>query len=336
MEKYSQASTWQELLAELIADVQEKKRLAAALSVQPITLKRWVEGTACPRERNMLRLVSILPPDLSGMFLRLVQADFPHLVPPETPMLSKAEGIPSEFYAQILQAYTGLPLLLGQQTLYDLFFQQAIAHLDPRRQGMFISLATCVRPLEGQVVRSLREIGGIGTLPWRRDPEQKPLLLGAESLAGYALTQLRRVILSNRTDVSRVPAHWTEHEQSAVAIPIARHARLCGCFLVSSAVPNYFQEGQPVVALLEQYASLASLLFEENDFYALSDIQLSFMPAYERQLPHFQHVNQRILQRFRLAQVRGEQCTLEHARHQIWREIEEELIQTFLKTTPAP
>lgn len=335
MEKRSKASTWQELLAELIADPHERKRIAAALSVQPITLIRWAGNISRPRERNISSLLHAVPPALFQTFLNLAAVDFPHLMPTSTLSSPASSTLPSEFYAQILQAYTRLPPLLSHQTIQDLFFQQMLAHLDPERLGISISLATCVRPLEGQVVRSLREIGGIGTPPWRRDLEQKTILLGAESLAGYALMHFRAVIVPNRTDPTRVSVHWTEHEQSAIAIPIARNARLCGCLLAASVVPNYFQEGQASVLLLEHYANLATLLFETGEFYAASAIQLSFMPPYETQLPHFQQVSRRILQRFRLAQIRGEQYTLEQARHQIWREIEEELIDAFLHTAPA-
>jgi hypothetical protein len=336
MEKHSLASTWQDLLAELIDDTQEKTRLATALSVEPITLTRWAKRTARPRERNMHNLLNALPPSHSQAFLRLAVVEFPTLHLTALSEHPAFEALPSEFYAQILQAYTSLPLLLGQQTIYDLFCQQAIAHLDPERRGMAITLATCVRPLEGQVVRSLREVGGIGTPPWKRDLEQKTILLGAESLAGYALTNFRRVIVPNRADPTRVPVHWTEHEQSAIAIPIARHARLCGCLLASSVVPNYFHEGQASVHLLEHYANLATLLFEAKDFYGLSAIQLNLMPAYETQLPYFQQVNSRIQQQFCLAPVRGEPCSLEQARHQVWREIEEELILAFLQKTSTP
>ena len=335
MEKSSKASTWQEFLAELITDTHERKRLAATLSVQPITLTRWAKGIAQPREQNLLNLLHALSPAHRQTFLHLVLVDFPHLTSVETVEAPAFETVPSEFYAQILQAHTKLPALLSHQTIQDLFFQQTIAHLDPKRSGMSISLATCVRPLEGHVIRSLRDIGGIGTSPWRRDLEQKTILLGAESLAGYALTQFRCVVVPNRTDPTRVPVHWTEHEESAVAIPIALHARVCGCLLASSAIPNYFQEDQAAVQLLERYANLATLLFEEKDFYPLNSIQLSFMPAYDVQRPAFQQVGQRVLQKFRLAQVRGEQCTLEQARHQVWREIEEEFIDTFLRTAAA-
>lgn len=336
MEKHQKAPTWHDLLAEQIKDPRERERLAAALSVQPITLIRWAKRFSHPREQNMRNLLQALPPSLAQAFLNLVVVDFPALAQ-NAPVDHPAQGeLPPEFYAQILKAYADLPLPLGHQTLQDLFFQQVIEHLDPQRRGMSISLATCVRPIDGQFVRSLREIGGIGTPPWKRDLEQKTILLGAESLAGYALTHFRRVIVPNHAAPIMFPVHWTEHEQSAVAIPIARHAQLCGCLLASSTVPDYFCEGEEPVLLLENYANLAGLLFEERDFYALNDIRLSFMPPYEAQIPYFQQINRLIVQQFRLAQVRGEYCTLEQARHRVWREIEEELIQAFLKTASTP
>jgi hypothetical protein len=79
MEKRFYASTWQDFLADLIADTQEKERLAAALSVEPITLTRWAKRIVRPRERHIHNLVQALPPSRTQEFLRLAQADFPSL-----------------------------------------------------------------------------------------------------------------------------------------------------------------------------------------------------------------------------------------------------------------
>ncbi len=326
------ASTWQDILAELLKNSTEKARLAEELAVQPVTLVRWATGISRPRESNMRSLVRAMPPSLFQEFYALAVQEYPQLRQIEPQPKTLPGGLPAAFYGQILRAYSQLPALLCRQTLQDLLFQQAIAHLDPERRGMAISLVVCVRPFEGQVVRSLREIGGIGTPPWKRDLEQSAMLLGAESLAGYALMNFKRIVVSNRTEQTRVPVHWTTFEQSAAAVPIARHSQVCGCLLAASVVPNMFQEEQPLVQALEEYAQMASLLFEPEDFYDVQRIQLRYMPSDEQQRPYFQQVHQRVLQRFRLAQVRGEACTLELARQQVWREIEEELIQVFLQT----
>jgi hypothetical protein len=328
----SPAATWQDLLAELLKNSAEKARLAEELSVQPITLVRWAAGISHPRENNMQSLAQAMPPSLFHEFYHLAAQEYPQLHQVDTAPKAVPASLPSTFYAQSLRAYSQLPALLCRQTLQDLLFQQVIAHLDPERRGMSISLVVCVRPFEGQVVRSLREIGGIGTPPWKRDLEQKTMLLGAESLAGYALMNFKRTVVSNRIEQTRVPVHWTTYEQSAAAVPIARHSRVCGCLLAASVVPDMFQEEQPLVQALEEYAQMATLLFEPGDFYDLQTIQLRYMPPDEMQRPYFRQIHQRVLQRFRLAQVRGEACTLELARQQVWREIEEELIQVFLQT----
>jgi hypothetical protein len=327
MENIHDVSTWQNMLAELIKDTREKERLAAAISMQPITLTRWARRTSHPREQNMSSLVQALPPHLARAFRALATVDFPGLKQVEPQLQGLDDDLPPCFYAQLLEAHARLPFPTGRLTLQDLLFQQAIEQLDPERHGMSVSLAVCVRPLDGSVVRSLREVGGIGNPPWKRDLEQKTILLGAESLAGYALTHFRRVVVPNRTVDTRFPVHWTEYEQSAVAVPIARYGLLCGCLLASSTIPDYFLEDSTPVHLLEKYAHLAALLFEARDFYAPEAIRLSFMPPYEAQLPYFQNFNSFIQQQFRLAQIRGGYFTLDQAREQVWREIEDTLIQ---------
>lgn len=330
MKKPRYITTWQELLKGRLRDRQERARLATVLRIHPVTLARWALGTTRPREHQMLELLDALPTTLSQEFLQLALIDFPNLAVRKSSRQLPTEQVPSAFYAQMIRAYATLTFPLNQQTLQDLLFQQTIEQLDPERSGMSISLATCVRPLEGNAVRSLRQVAGIGTRPWKRDLEQQTILFGAESLAGYALTHSRSVVVPNRQDLTLFPVRWMEHEQSIVAIPIARHTRLCGCLLAASALADAFQEGGAKVRLLEHYAHLAALLFEERDFYAPETIQLRIMPPDEVQHPLFKHLNLRIVQQFRLAQVRTECATLEQVRHQVWREIEEELIQTVL------
>jgi hypothetical protein len=299
--------------------------------MQPITLTRWVEGISSPRVQNIRSLLRALSPEQARLFRTLALAEFPALAELDHEVAEVLEDIPAAFYTQILEIHARLRLPMGRQTLQDLLLQQAIAHLDPHQHGMFISLVVCTRPLEGSLVRSLRETGGIGTPPWKHYLEQKLLLLGAESLAGHALTRFRSLVVPDRSANTRFPVHWTEHEQSAVAVPIARYGQLCGCLLAASAVPDYFQENNRRVLLLEKYASLATLLFDADDFYAPEAIRLSFMPPAETQLPYFQYFNRFLQQQFRLAQVRGTHYTLEQARHQVWREIEEKLIQDSIE-----
>lgn len=330
MERWQEFATWQDLLGELIANGRERQRLSAATQVQSITLVRWANRISVPQKFNIVNLLKALPPKVAPTFLALAITDFPELARESLPLASgtaQPGDIPSAFYAQILEASTKLAPPLRRQTILDLLFQQALAHLDPERRGISISLATCVRPLDGRVVRSLREVGGVGTPPWKRHLEHQTLLLGAESLAGYALSQCRVIVVPNRSSSFLVPAHWTEHEQSAVAAPIVYQGRICGCLLVASALPNTFQHGQPVIQLIERYAHLASFLFDATDSYDPEALRLGFMPPYEIQYPYICQVNRLVVQQLRLAQVRGEYRSLDQAQHQIWQEIEEALLR---------
>jgi len=158
------------------------------------------------------------------------------------------------------------------------------------------------------------------------------MFLGVESLAGYAITRLGCTIVSNRAASTFFPIHWTEYEQSAVAVPIMRQGKVAGSLLAASAVPDYFLQDDLPSRVLERYANLIALMFGEEEFYDPNEIALCCMPSYELQTPYFRDFSRLVSQQFRLAQVRGSYYTLEEARRQVWREIEEELIQVFLQT----
>ena len=43
------AGSWSELLGRIIADLQEKQRIVNELSINPITLNRWIKGEVISR-----------------------------------------------------------------------------------------------------------------------------------------------------------------------------------------------------------------------------------------------------------------------------------------------
>jgi hypothetical protein len=331
MNNWDSASCWQDLLEKLIEDPQEKVRIAIQAEVRTVTLERWAKRISRPHEKNMQKLLAALPSTAYTSFAHLVAMDFPGLVQANLRLKRVYEDLPSEFHARILHASAQLPSPMRGQILLDLISQQALEHLDPNRLGMLITLLRFVRPLEEGKVRSLREVGGIGTAPWKYDPGQRTLLLGAESLAGHAVRVFHRVVVPNRTTPTFFPVHWTEHEQSVVAVPITLEEKVAGCLLAASNVPDYFVEGQPPVLIFERYALLASLIFEKRDFLSPQEISLGYMPSEELQIPYFREFNRLVSQQFRLALVRGSYYTLEEARQQVWREIEEALLQAFLQ-----
>lgn len=323
------ATTWQELLGQLIADPQERQRIEALAHVRPITLQRWVNGTSRPRDENIRTLLTILPKDIYPAFLRLVVIDFPHLRQEDLAISQIHQEVPSEFYARILAAFAFAPQPMCHQTIQDFLLRQAVAQLDPERHGMALSVVGCMPPdCEGKV-RSLHEIGGLGTHPWKHDLEQKKFFLGSESLIGSALTKGQIRVVNSRKEMTFFPAHWTEYEMSAAAVPIVHHARVAGGLVASSAIETFFTDAH--IAVLEQYAYLAGLLFEEEECYSFEDLELWMMPDYLQQSAFFQDFDQRISRKF--AEQRLVPMSIQKIRQQVWQDLEQELLQSFLPHT---
>jgi hypothetical protein len=215
---------------------------------------------------------------------------------------------------------------LCSQTMYDLILQQAIEHLDPNRRGMAISLVRCVPPLKGGKVRSLREVGGIGTPPWERDLRQHTIFLGAESLCGLAVTRSRPAVVQDRqTNHELIPAHWVTHEQSAAAYPLLHQAQVIGCLLISGAHPHQLTENH--LTVMQAYAHLLALAFPPTDFFDLQDVELLPMPSYEVQAPYFEQFQQRVTQKLTQAALTAHPITLQVAQEQVWQDIEAELLE---------
>lgn len=333
MEKRHEPSTWQEYLGQFVDDTQVRERMAEAVHVRPITLQRWANGTSKPRDENIRTLLRALPAEHYTIFRRLVAVDFPDLPQEDQAFERVHPDLPSEFYARVLSALAQTPMPMARQTVQDLIFRQALDQLDPDRQGMSISLVCCMPPLPDRKVRSLREVGGLGTPPWPSDLAQKTMFLGAESLVGHVISTMRYNRINSRDEETFLPASWTEYERSVAAFPITRHARVAGGLLLSSSREYFFTELR--VRLLERYAHLASLIFEPGEFYEMSDLDLKMMPPEEIQAPYFRDFNQRVSRKFAEAIAERYQITLQEARQRTWQDLEEELLLVFLRMDSA-
>jgi transcriptional regulator with XRE-family HTH domain len=324
MEEMNHPQTWTELLQIILEKPQERQRIAHEIHVSTLTLSRWVNKESQPRRENLHALARVIPSDFSQLFTHLLSKEFPEFA--QTTLVQQqieTEPLP-EFYARILSAYAYTPPTLFTQTICDLVLHQAIEHLDPDRKGMSISIVICVLPSQGNTVRSLRTTYGIGTPPWKRDLDQDTMFLGIESLAGAAVSNFHLVHISSRDEHTLFPAHWLQHEQSAVAAPIARKTKIAGCLVVSSTQTKYFT--QQLIQLVERYAHIMALAFEPDQFLDMSNIHLQLMPQYDVQLTHFQNFHQRVAQKFTEASQNNQLMTLQKAQESVWQEIEEKLL----------
>ncbi len=315
---------WREMLGYLIRSSAEKKRLAHEADIKPITLERWAEGTSQPREENLLRLARALPTEISVHFLRLVESAIPALAHTNAGYTPVVAEISSELYEKVLQAHAQMSTVLAGPHLQKLILHHALLHLDHGRVGMTVTIICCVTPRQDQKVRALRQIGGVGSSPWDKDQEKQIIFLGAESVAGHAVATYRTFGAENRADTPFASGNWDKHEESAVAAPILRQAKIAGALVASSAQPYYFTREHQ--SLLELYAQLIALIFSPSDFYDVSAIELGRMPKIELQKPYCTDIERRVGQKHKDLQATHNPINTQLARIYVWQDIVDELL----------
>jgi transcriptional regulator with XRE-family HTH domain len=318
------ARTWRELLGQVIESPGERQRIAMELGVNPITLTRWVKGESNPRPNHLQRLPALLPRDQAELRDSIEKA-FPTIVLPSRSRQQQnaLPAIPTEFYSRVLHTLAITPEALLFRSLCDLILQQILEHLDPQRLGLAAIVASCMPPSHGNQVHSLREHVGRGTSPWDGPLEARAILLGSESLAGYAVTT-RHVVVNPRLSekVSPFAGYRGEWEESAVAAPIMRKGAIAGCFLLSSTQPDYFHPAHLV--LVEQYAELLELVFEQDDYYDLSRITL--WPVPEAPVQHVALIGfrERVVKVMTQAVQQQHFLTFTKAERIVWQQLEAE------------
>jgi transcriptional regulator with XRE-family HTH domain len=322
-----QPNTWRELLTFILNDPRERQRLADELGIRTITLNRWLSGETAPRPQNMRHLLNALPQYRDQLLdLLRLEKGFEDLT--TTIDDDSAKEIPSAFYIRVFNARASTIESLRFWTIGSLILQQALGQLDPDRLGMAIIVVRCMPPpARSRKVRSLRESIGVGTPPWFGDLEQQALFLGAESLAGYAVSLCRPAANQDiASDSTFVPTSPGEHEKSAVAYPILYAGHVAGCLLVSSTQVNYFLS-QTRAALIQSYADLLALAFEPEDFYDPQDIELHVMPPHPIQRQRFANFRQRVANTMIQAVQKQHPINNLQAEQIVWQELEEELLQ---------
>lgn len=325
MEVKREFNNWREMLGFLTKNPQEKQRLAREADVSIITLRRWVIGESNPREDNLRQLVLAVPPEFVAQFRRLLEMEYSSIAHEELERGRIIPEIPADLYAQVMRTYAKTPAILARDSLYKLIFERALEHLDPDKVGLSLALVCCVPPQVGQKVRSLRQTRGMGTPPFEREMERKTMFLGSESVAGHAVMNYRLAIVDSRDSTSFTSANWTDHEESAIASPILRQARVAGALLASSARPHYFTQAHQ--SLLELYAPLAGLMFDPVEFYDPVEIMLGVMPGLEHQEPLFANFEQRVTHKMTEGAHDRQVITIQQAHQLVWQDIAEELLQ---------
>lgn len=317
-----EGTTWRRLLENIIADTQERQRIANALGVSSLTLTRWARGESIPRLENLQRLLKALPAQQQTL-ATLLKEEFPSfemLVGEDV-----SERIPAEIYSRILSTHVNVPDTQRFWYMSDLIMQLALGQLDPGHLGMAINIAQCMPPTGvSRKVRSLRQNAGRGTPPWNTYLDRDLLFLGIESLAGYAVSLGHLIAVQGRAELTQVSVRWEEWEESAVASPILQGGRIAGCLIVSSTQPGYFLPFRQ--KLIGQYTELLTLAFRLEEFYAHQDFELGLMPSREVQDPRFFSFRHRVSEVLREAFREQRPMTAEQAEEIVWEDLEAELL----------
>lgn len=321
-------SSWRILLGQLIHDPQERNRIANELGINPATLVRWAHNETNPRPYNLIQLLKVLSPTNRQKMQEAIAEEFPDfsIQDDEEILVETSVDIPSGTYASVLHTYATAPKRQRFWLVSNLILQEALRQLDPNLLGMTISIAQCVKPREGNKVRSLREHVGRGTHPWKATMKHEVAYLGIDSLAGYALSNARFLSIQDRSDYQTFyPAKWLDWEKSAAVCPIMREGRFAGCLIVSSTQPGYFLSFRE--ELIQNYAELMVLAFEPDEFYAATDIHLAILPDFEIQEQYFQTIRRRITAAMEEGSTRNPPLTISEAEQIVWQQLEEEFIQ---------
>ena len=323
----NETQRWREQLGTILRDTKVKQKVANELGINILTLTRWIKGEATPRPQNLRLLLNALPEHRSSLLESMPQG-WKNAIDASSGTGELVEEIPSTFFVRVLDAYSRLPEVIRFDALCDMVMERMLKQLDPHRVGMEITLARC-SPLshEGKV-RTLREILGRGTPPWKEDIAPRALLLGSEALAGYVARIGHPLAIQSREgDESYYPAHWTPWEKSAMACPLLRGGRVAGCLVISSTRPGHFLEARQT--LIHQFTQLIALVFESDEFYDFDSIELYRMPSHDVQQAYYATFRQRVNELLREAQRQEQSLSLGQAEMQVWHLIEEELAQVL-------
>lgn len=311
--------SWREFLSTVINDRDEKFRLAQELNVTPLTLTRWVQGASTPQTQQLQSLLHALPRYQKTLH-PLIAKEFEQMDLAVPELTNQVIDIPSVFYAHVLSGSTALSHPIRFWSLANMVIQQALGQLDPLRLGLVIKVVCCMPPSGGGKILSLRESLGLGTSIWGGNLEHTSLLLGAGSLASYAVTSHQSVVIDRLADYDLFPAQErAPDEMSAAAHPIERGMRVAGCLFMASTQEGYFTPTR--LSLLHRYADLLALVFASEDFYDIQAFELRPMPRAQEQLRYLSSFRPRMAEVMVEAAKTSPIDTL-RAEQQVWQQFE--------------
>jgi len=314
-----EASTWREQLSIHIRTPEERRRVANQLGVNPLTLTRWVNNESSPHRHSLQKLLTLLPS---------YQIELTELLHDDTTTelaVEQHSNVSLSLYTSVLNTYTTTHPALLFWSISQLILRHALTHVVSEEGAIEIMVAQCMPPTHTGKIRSLHEIIRESSRTQELHTQHQSVFLGAESLAGAALTSLHTKVVYNFAEERTIYPRMLEigEECSGVACPILYTNRVAGCLLVSSTSSNYFSLQQQ--QLIERYAELFALAFSNEQFYPFETLDLHPMLPEPEQQEHIAAFRKRVGQIMRNTGTEHP-LTLLQAEQRVWQQIEEELL----------
>jgi hypothetical protein len=315
-------AVWRELLDSVIQVRTERERIAAQISVAPVTLTRWASGETSPRLQNLHSLVQAIPDQYRAAFQASIEEDLPSHSFDEPLRDEEEPEIPFQLVSRILTTRATDPPHHVSWVILHQILQHALLQLAPNRSGMKITIVECMHPKDDGTICSLREGMGLGTPPWQENVEEHGLFQGAETLAGYAVTTARFCQVPDMSvNPTSLPYYRMDYEMSSAACPIMWQGRVAGCVLFSSTQVGAFQTLE-LHTLLQAYANLVALAFAEKDFSSVDLIRLHVMPPPDVQQQYLASFRRRVAALMKESASMGQVLTSKQAEEIAWQQIE--------------
>lgn len=330
---HQETLNWQAVLQKIVQPPKERQRLAVALGINVITLIRWARADSHPQRSYLVRLVKVVQPHQRAELLNALLVAYPDMQ--DKLMEETADFVPSSFCRQILRDRASIIETLRPWQLSGTIINEAIKLLDPHQLGMAITPALCMPPVDGKI-RSLREHGGRGTVPWTADLEHKSVFLGLNSLAGYVVQSARPQSVRDVKKEKYIPvfAHPEDMEVSAAAAPIWLEGKIAGCLLAASTQIEHFTQAR--LDLLVNFANIFSLALNPSDFYGHHMVHLRYIPRPPIQHEYLKTFRQRATHIMTEAGKNGQPTSNAEAEKLAWQNIEERLLEVGATLEDVP
>ena len=317
------AQEWQEVFQKIIKPMKERKRIAEALDVNKVTLSRWASKNSLPQRDELAKLLKVVQPKDRAELLAALQHSYPEMY---TKLQEEvAESISSAFICEVLKGRASTVETLRPWQVGMPIFDEAIKLLDPHQLGILITPVLCMPPVKG-TIRSLREQGGRGIIPWTTDLANTSFFLGLTSLAAYVTQtgRARSVHDINKETYIPVIGYPEVLEKSAAAAPLWFEGKIAGCLLAASVQVGHFTQAR--MDLLTNLASIFALTLKPEAFYEPGLVQVRYMPHPMSQLDILQTFRDRVGRLRGQADLDGQPLSSHEAELAAWQEIEDELL----------